>query len=67
MKAFALKHGFTFPYAIDETPEVARAYDGSARPTFSASTHRMNCSIADSWTPRVCSRWKILAAIFLKR
>ena len=25
MKAFAAKHGFTFPYVIDETQEVARA------------------------------------------
>src|SRR3974377_507313 len=27
MKTFAAKHGFTFPYVIDETQEVARAYD----------------------------------------
>jgi AhpC/TSA family len=26
MKAFAQKHRFTFPYVIDETQEVARAY-----------------------------------------
>jgi peroxiredoxin len=26
MKGFAAKHGFTFPYVIDETQEVARAY-----------------------------------------
>ena len=26
MKVFAAKHGFTFPYVIDETQEVARAY-----------------------------------------
>ncbi len=31
MKAFAAKHGFTFPYVIDETQEVARAYDASPR------------------------------------
>ena len=34
MKAFALKHGFTFPYVIDETQEVARDYDAQCTPDF---------------------------------
>ena len=34
MKAFALKHGFSFPYVIDETQEVARAYDAQCTPDF---------------------------------
>jgi peroxiredoxin len=34
MKAFAAKHGFTFPYMIDETQEVARAYDAQCTPDF---------------------------------
>ena len=34
MKAFAAKHGFTFPYVIDETQEVARAYDAQCTPDF---------------------------------
>jgi peroxiredoxin len=34
MKAFAKKHGFTFPYAIDETQEVARAYGAQCTPDF---------------------------------
>jgi peroxiredoxin len=34
MKAFATKHGFTFPYVIDETQEVARAYDAQCTPDF---------------------------------
>ena len=55
MKAFALKHGFTFPYIIDETQEVARAMTLSARPTFSDSTRRTSCSIVDGWTRRECS------------
>ena len=38
MKAFAARHGFTFPYVIDETQAVARAYGRSARPISSAST-----------------------------
>jgi peroxiredoxin len=27
MKVFAAHHAFTFPYVIDTTQEVARAYD----------------------------------------
>ena len=34
MKAFAAKHGFTFPYVIDETQEVARAYGARCTPDF---------------------------------
>lgn len=34
MKAFAKKHDFTFPYVIDETQEVARAYDAVCTPDF---------------------------------
>jgi peroxiredoxin len=34
MKAFAARHGFTFPYVIDSTQEVARAYDAQCTPDF---------------------------------
>ncbi len=34
MKAFAAKHGFGFPYAIDETQEAARAYGAQCTPDF---------------------------------
>jgi peroxiredoxin len=34
MKAFAGEHSFTFPYVIDETQEVARAYDARCTPDF---------------------------------
>ena len=34
MKAFAREHAFTFPYAYDETQEVARAYDAVCTPDF---------------------------------
>ena len=34
MKAFAAKHGFTFPYVIDTSQEVARAYDAQCTPDF---------------------------------
>ena len=34
MKVFAAAHRFTFPYVIDETQEVARAYDAQCTPDF---------------------------------
>jgi peroxiredoxin len=34
MKAFAAKHGFTFPYVIDETQEVVRIYGAQCTPDF---------------------------------
>jgi peroxiredoxin len=34
MKVFAAKHGFTFPYVIDETQEVAHAYGAQCTPDF---------------------------------
>ncbi|MBT3360750.1 MAG: thioredoxin family protein [Rhodospirillales bacterium] len=34
MKVFAAQHGFTFPYLIDETQQVARAYDAVCTPDF---------------------------------
>jgi len=43
MKAFAARHAFSFPYVIDTTQEVTRAY---VRPTSSASTHKMSCNTA---------------------
>jgi peroxiredoxin len=34
MKAFAQRHGFTFPYVIDETQEVARSWRAACTPDF---------------------------------
>jgi peroxiredoxin len=34
MKGFAADHGFGFPYVIDRTQEVARAYDAVCTPDF---------------------------------
>jgi peroxiredoxin len=34
MKAFAREHRLPFPYAIDQTQEVARAYDAQCTPDF---------------------------------
>ncbi len=34
MKAFAVQHGISFPYVIDETQEVGRAYGAVCTPDF---------------------------------
>ena len=34
MKTFAAEHGFRFPYVVDESQEVARAYDAICTPDF---------------------------------
>ena len=34
MKTFAARHGFTFPYVIDSTQEVARDYGALCTPDF---------------------------------
>lgn len=34
MKSFATRHGFAFPYVIDETQAVARAYGAQCTPDF---------------------------------
>src|SRR5271170_4101657 len=34
MKAFAAKHGLTFPYVIDETQDVAHTYGAQCTPDF---------------------------------
>ena len=34
MKKFAHEHAFPFPYVIDETQEIARAYDAQCTPDF---------------------------------
>ena len=34
MKAFATRHGFTFPYVIDTSQAVARPYDAQCTPDF---------------------------------
>lgn len=34
MQTFARAQGFTFPYAIDDTQDVARAYDAQCTPDF---------------------------------
>ena len=34
MKTFAAEHGFGFPYVIDESQDVARAYDAVCTPDF---------------------------------
>lgn len=36
MKVFAAENGFTFPYVVDETQDVARAFDAVCTPDFFA-------------------------------
>ena len=52
MKAFAARHGFTFPYVIDETQDVARAYDAQCTPDFFG----FNAQDELQYSPRVFSR-----------
>jgi peroxiredoxin len=40
MRAFAAKHNFSFPYVIDETQEVARAYGAQCTPDFFGFNNR---------------------------
>ncbi len=51
MKQFAATHGFTFPYVIDETQDVARAYNAVCTPDifgFNASGELLYRGRADS-------------------
>lgn len=41
MRAFAATHHFTFPYVIDRTQEVARAYDAVCTPDFFGFNHQL--------------------------
>ncbi|HEY3180607.1 MAG TPA: thioredoxin family protein [Casimicrobiaceae bacterium] len=41
MKLFAVRHGFTFPYVIDETQDVGRAYDAICTPDFFGFNSRL--------------------------
>ena len=67
MKAFAAKHGFTFPSVIDATQEVARAYGAQSTPDSSALTRKTSCSIAEGWMHRA-RRWSPTPAVtFSKR
>jgi peroxiredoxin len=54
MQKFAKKHDFPFPYLIDETQEVARAYGAVCTPDFFGYNATWNCSIAAAWTQ---ARW----------
>ena len=67
MKAFATKHGFTFPYVIDETQDVARAYDAQCTPDFFGFTRKTNCSIAGGSMLRAYSRRQMRTATCSKR
>ena len=42
MKLFGAQHGFGFPYLIDPTQEVARAYDAACTPDFFGFDHGLS-------------------------
>src|SRR5213080_3426980 len=44
MKTFAARHGFTFPYVIDTTQEVARAYGAQCTPDFFGFNTETSCN-----------------------
>src|SRR5262249_5713556 len=49
MKAFAARHGFSFPYVIDTSQEVARAYGAQCTPC-----HAVDRAGAQAWSrPRL--------------
>ena len=41
MKVFATRHGFTFPYVIDETQEIGRTYAAAYTPDFFGFNSRL--------------------------
>ena len=41
MKVFAARHGFTFPYVIDETQEIGRTYAAVCTPDFFGFNSRL--------------------------
>ena len=62
MKRFAAKHGFTFPDVIDETQNVARAYNAQSTPDFFGFMPKANCSIAGDLMRRAFSKRQMLTA-----
>jgi peroxiredoxin len=67
MKAFAARHGLTFPYVIDETQEVARAYRAQCTPDFFGFNARASCSIAEGSTPLAPPRFRTPVVTFSRR
>ena len=52
MQRFARQHGFTFPYVIDETQEIARAYGAQCTPDFFGFTPMTSCNTVAGSIPR---------------
>ena len=50
MHAFARQHGFTFPYVIDATQDVARAYGAVCTPDFFGFNGELELAVP--WPPR---------------
>lgn len=65
MKVFAAKHGFTFPYVIDETQVVARTYGAQCTPDFFGFNAQDELQYRADGSMRRARRWcPMLAATF---
>jgi peroxiredoxin len=65
MKAFAAKHHFSFPYVLDETQEVARAYNAQCTPDFFGFNAQDELQYRGrSSTLRGYNRWQTPVATF---
>ena len=68
MREFATTPGFTFPYVIEETHEVARTYGAySVRPTSSAPMLIRIAVIAGVSMPRARRRSRMPAVTYSRR
>jgi hypothetical protein len=56
MKKFAAEKGFSFPYLLDETQSVARAYDAVCTPDFFG----FNANLELQYRGRLDESWKLI-------
>lgn len=67
MQQIALEMDFPFPYLLDETQAVAKAYGAVCTPDFLALIIRVNCNIADALMKAVKKpRQKVRAIYFMQ-
>ena len=69
MKSFAARHGFSFsfPYVIDETQQVAKAYGAQCTPTSSVSMPPTSCNIGAGSMPRARASFPMRGATCSRR
>lgn len=66
MKDFKKRHGFDFPYVINETQEVAKEYGAVCTPDFFGFDASLSCNIVGAWMHRGCSACKVASVSCLK-